>query len=332
MPEPVDPRPATPARGRFPTWLKTTLGIIVVGASFYFLVSRLVQDWNRIPFDTLRFRPVPLVLSYVCFLGLHYPLIAWGWKLILRGLGERISTPRGLAIITVTQLGKYIPGKVWFALGRIGMAAREGIPKTKGLVSILIETGFSLLAAVLLFAVTVLFLPRGSVPAPVYWLFALAPLCLVVVYPPVLNRVLAFLLRRLKRPVFELRLSYPRLLLILLVYCLDWFFHGLGNYALLSSFYPLGLEALPVIVGGYAVAWILGFLAVVAPAGLGVREGIYTVVARTVMPAPMAIAASFLTRVWTTIGEVVMALAFAAVLGKRRKHGTPEETVASPDR
>ena len=315
---------SSPGGRRFPRWLKNALGVIVVGASFYFLVSRLVQDWHRIPFAELRFRPLPLVASYVLFLGFHYPLIAWGWLLILRGLGERISTRRSLAIITVTQIGKYIPGKVWFALGRIGMANREGVSRTKGLVSIFIETGFSLLAAIVLFAVAVLFVPRSVVPARVYYLFALAPLSLVVAYPPVLNRLLAFLLRRLKRPVFRLDVSYPQLLLILFVYCLDWFFHGLGSYALLNSFYPLGPATLPVIIGGYAVSWILGFLALVAPAGLGVREGIYTFVVRMVMPGPMAIVSSLLTRVWTSIGEVAMALAFAIVLSKRRKHGEEE--------
>jgi uncharacterized membrane protein YbhN (UPF0104 family) len=142
----------------------------------------------------------------------------------------------------------------------------------------------------------------------------------VVVYPPVLNRILHFALVRLKRPVFELRMSYPRILRILGIYFIDWTIQGLGCFLLINAFYPLPLSRLPMLLGGYAVSWMLGFLVLVAPAGLGVREGIYTVVLRSVMPEPVAIISALVTRVWMTCSELLMAGICLPVIARRRKN------------
>lgn len=319
---------------RLPAWLRFGVGGLIVAASFYFLISRLVKDWNQIPFAKLQFRPLPLVGSFAILILLHFPLYGYAWKLLLGAFGERIAFTRALAIMVVTQLGKYVPGKVWFTLGRVTLAGREGIPKAKSLVSVLVETGFALLSAVLLFGAAVLFIPHSNLPRFVYLLFLAVPLCLIVIYPPVFNRLLAWLLVRFRQPVFRLDLSYPRLLYLLGVYAFDWLLQGTGAFVLINSFYPLPLSALPALVAGYSVSWILGFLFLLAPAGLGVREGIYTfILDRMVMPGPgavgaglpLAIVSALVTRVWITLSETALALAFAPFFGKRRKHGEEKD-------
>jgi len=295
-------------------WLRYTLGTIIVVLSFYFLISRLIRDWQQIPRHQLHFHPGLLVLSYSILLLCHFPLGAFGWQLILNGLGEKLSFSRALSIITVTQLGKYAPGKVWFTLGRMSFARQDNIPEAKTLTSVVIETGFLLLAALFLFALTVLLLPRSVVPPGVYYSFLLAPLTLIFTYPPILNRILKPLLKVFKQPVFSLNLSYPRLLLILGVFVFDWFFQGVGCFLLINSFYPLAVTKLPILLGGYAISWILGFIVLVAPAGLGIREGIYTYVLKLVMPETVAIISALITRIWMSTAELAMALVCLPVL------------------
>jgi uncharacterized membrane protein YbhN (UPF0104 family) len=315
----------TPPRKKL-NWLRYTLGTLIVIVSFYFLISRLVRDWHQIPFRELHFSPGLLVLSYLILLLCHFPLGAYAWRLILGGLGERLPFFRALAIITVTQLGKYAPGKVWFTLGRMSFARRDGVPEAKSLISVAIETGFLLLAAIFLFAIAVLILPRAVVPGVVLYAFLLAPLTLIVTYPPILNRILKPLLKLFKQPVFELKLSYPRLLLILGVFVLDWIVQGLGCFVLINSFYPLALERLPVLLGGYSLSWILGFIVLVAPAGLGIREGIYTYILKLVMPEPIAIISALITRIWMSTAELAMALSCLPLL-RRGIENDRSETV-----
>jgi len=321
MPEP-DRRPGPV----LPRWLKYALGALVVALAFYFLFSRLLRDWNDIPFKELHFSPWLLALSFVVLIGTHLPLAGAAWGLILKGLGEPLGLGRAVAVMSVTQLGKYIPGKLWFTLGRMSLLKSDSIPEAKTMVSVVIEIVLSLLAALVLLGIAVVLTPRTVVPDALYLAFLLVPVCLVVVYPPVLNRVLNYALRRLKQPVFELRLPYRRLLAITGIYLADWTLQGVGSFVLLNSFYPLPASKLPVVLGGYAVSWMVGFLALVAPAGLGIREGIFTLILKIVMPGPVAIIFTLLTRVWMTLSEAVVALACLPLLNRRRRNETQTQT------
>jgi hypothetical protein len=60
-----------------------------------------------------------------------------------------------------------------------------------------------------------------------------------------------------------------------------------------------------------------GFLVLIAPAGLGVREGVFTLILKTVVPEPLAIIAALVTRVWMTVGELTAALAGLVYLRTR---------------
>ena len=316
-------------KSSFLRWLRLTLGVIITVASLYFLVNRLLRDWHQIPWNDIHFRPVLLIGSFLFLLAFHLPLNGLGWKLILQALDAPITLIRAIAITAVAQIGKYAPGKVWFTLGRMSMAKQDGIPESKTMVSVLIEIGFALLAAVALLGFAVLLIPRSVVPRSVYLLFLLAPVTLVCIYPPVLNRILRFFLLRLKRPVFELRMSYWQILRTVGVYFIDWTLQGTACFILISSFYPLPLARLPVLIGGYAMSWMLGFLVLIAPAGLGVREGVYTVILQTVVPAPIAIISALVTRVWMAISELVMAGLCLPLVTRRRKHA--QETETRPD-
>jgi uncharacterized membrane protein YbhN (UPF0104 family) len=160
------------------------------------------------------------------------------------------------------------------------------------------------------------------VPARVYLAFVLIPFCIVAVYPPILNRVVGFILKRLRQPIFEVRMTFLRLLSALGLFVLMWVIQGLGCYLLIRSFYPLDLSRLPMVAGAFALSWILGFIVLISPAGLGVREGIFTFALRLVIPEPVAIIAALLSRVWITVGEGLLALAFT-LLPRRGKLKTP---------
>jgi hypothetical protein len=49
-----------------------------------------------------------------------------------------------------------------------------------------------------------------------------------------------------------------------------------------------------------------GFIVIFAPGGLGIREGMMTLLLSPLVPTPLAIAISFMQRVWMTIFEVII--------------------------
>jgi uncharacterized membrane protein YbhN (UPF0104 family) len=76
-------------------------------------------------------------------------------------------------------------------------------------------------------------------------------------------------------------------------------------------------------VGGYALAWVVGFLVVVAPAGLGAREVVLAAVLAGQLDRGSVIAVVLLSRIATTVVDVAAGLGGLAALrpdtaGRRR--------------
>lgn len=64
----------------------------------------------------------------------------------------------------------------------------------------------------------------------------------------------------------------------------------------------------------FAAAYVVGYLAVFAPAGAGIREGFLVLLLQPSMSAEAALVVALAARVWTTTVELVPAAFFAATL------------------
>jgi uncharacterized membrane protein YbhN (UPF0104 family) len=64
-------------------------------------------------------------------------------------------------------------------------------------------------------------------------------------------------------------------------------------------------------IGGFALAWCVGFVAVVVPAGAGVREVLLVAVLAPVIGAGGAIAVALASRLLTTAADLMTAAAAA---------------------
>jgi hypothetical protein len=73
-------------------------------------------------------------------------------------------------------------------------------------------------------------------------------------------------------------------------------------------------------------AYAVGFLALVTPAGLGVREGVLTLALAQVMPAGAALAVALLSRLWMMLVELLGA-GLMQLLGR----GRAARQLADPD-
>ncbi len=66
------------------------------------------------------------------------------------------------------------------------------------------------------------------------------------------------------------------------LYGASWLTYGFSHWLLANAITPLGADVLLPLSVALAVSWGVGFISVIAPAGLGVREGVlYLFVAGT---------------------------------------------------
>jgi uncharacterized membrane protein YbhN (UPF0104 family) len=89
----------------------------IVIAIFFFLGRMVWENWIQVKEAPLTFNPFLLFLSAFIFV-LSYFIQIWAWYLITLKLGIAVPIYETLESWFYSQLGKYLPGKVWLLLGR----------------------------------------------------------------------------------------------------------------------------------------------------------------------------------------------------------------------
>ena len=269
--------------------------------------------------------PLPLAASLVMRIAATL-LTVIVWLGLYRGLGGAIGAQDGFRIYLLTNLGKYLPGKVMHAAGRVALLRDRGDPAATGVTSILLELMVSMLAAALvsLTSLPLLLNSQGlSEYATVVGGLAIlaVPAGLIVLHPKVLGVALRLAARWMPTVGGQLSTqlpSYPRILWLLAVYTLVWICGSLGLFAVAQSVHPLDAAWLPAMGGIAAASYVAGLAVPFAPAGIGAREGLMTLLLSTMMPAPAAAVASVMYRLISILAELVTAgltVAFGAVRG-----------------
>jgi uncharacterized membrane protein YbhN (UPF0104 family) len=273
-----------------------------------FLGRALYNGWTEARDYEWRFDPFYLTLS-VLLIFLYYVQQWGGWRLIMRSFGDPMRRSESMVVWYSSILGRYVPGSVAMVAGRIGMCRRHGIPAATTFASLVYENALILISALLLAAASVPFWPPFPYERYAILLTILAPICLLFLHPAIFGRLANAGLRRLKREPLKATLPFGRVLLLVPYYVGGWLILGLSFCALAASIAPVSAGDLALLIGGYAFAWEVGFLALVTPSGLGVKEGVLYVILRLVFPAPISAALVVLSRLWQTLAEVACAAA-----------------------
>jgi uncharacterized membrane protein YbhN (UPF0104 family) len=293
--------------------LKWLLGLVLVGGVGYTLWLSLNDP--RIFEVEWQFQPLPVAAGFLLML-LSAAVTAPLWLIIYRGLGGRIGTLDGSRIFLVTNIGKYLPGKVMHAAGRVALLQERGQSASIGVTSVLVELALSLLGAALVsvFSIPILLSEQGLAEhlTLISWVSYLAlPAGLIGLHPRVMGPVLRFASDRLPGKGTELCTDLPpyRTILILLVaYVVLWITMSIALFATSHTVVDsLHWEHLPAVSGIAALSYLFGLAVPIAPAGLGAREGLMTLLLSTMMPAPAAAVTSILYRIVSIAAEMLAA-------------------------
>jgi glycosyltransferase 2 family protein len=315
MPASPDLAPATPALPvrRPPRW-RGVLRLVVLAGFLGGLAWALAAQWGAV-------RPLLGQLSALP-LGVALAAVAGGilatflcWREVLADLGARLPVLAGARVFFLGQLGKYLPGSLWPVVAQMELGRDYSVPeRTSGsavavFLLVLVGTGLAVAAA------TVPFLGPDAVHA-YWWLLAALPLTLVLLVPPVLNRLLALGMRLARRPPLPRPLSAGGILRAVGWALGSWLAYGVHVWVLAGQLAPGGLPELARATGAFAAAWCAGFLLVVAPAGAGVREAALVLLLGGALARPQATVVAVVSRLLFVAGD--LGWGAAALLAGRR--------------
>lgn len=207
------------------------------------------------------------------------------WHVALFVMGGSAPLALSARSYWVSQLAKYVPGKVMTVVTRAYVLKEAKVREETAVAAIAVEVAMMCIAAVMVGAACVPFVPSLVERLAPPWLAVVAlivPLALLVVHPRLLAWLMNAAARALKRDRIELATSYPQLLLVAAVFCGAWIVLG-ASFALLVQGLGYGRPPLAPAIGGYALSWAIGFLAF-TPGGLGAREVVLTAVVALALP------------------------------------------------
>lgn len=244
--------------------------------------------WAEIGDQILRTGPLDLGAAFVLTLGglLGTALI---WRHVLARLGAPVARRDAAAIFLVGQLGKYIPGSVWTFAAQAQLGRRHAVPArasvTASAVYLLIHTFSGLLLGSVLAAVGLL-----DTRISWWWWAAAAIASAGMLSPPVVRRIADRMVGR----DATARFGAADLALSLLGMAAVWAVYGAAVGALLDV---RTAEDLVLTTGAFALAFAAGILMVLAPAGLGAREGVLIALLGPAFGVGPAAAAALVARV-----------------------------------
>jgi hypothetical protein len=273
-------------------------GSVIVALSLLYLALQLQHVWPQV--RGVHLHIIPMMIA-IFFGVVSLTMSAALWHATMQRMGAQMQLSTAMRVWFSSQIVRYVPGNVWHFAGRAYLARQHGVDIQMTSVSMLLELLQTITAALVVAAASLLLWRQQTL---ILWLLLLVPLLACYLQPHLLQRALSWGLRRIGRQVTSFTLTSRDLFALLPGYCGVWVLYGCGLYALALAIYPLPPADLPALSGSFAIAWVIGFLSIITPSGLGVREGVLGYLLGLFMPTHVALLLAVLARVWLTAAEL----------------------------
>jgi glycosyltransferase 2 family protein len=288
--------------------LQWILGLLVVG----FALRALIRNWAELRSQSLVFEPRPLyLLGSVVTVWVMYALLIWAWRMMLASWGQELNGWTAARIWTVSSLGKYVPGKVWAIAGMALMAQQSGIAAWAATGSAVVLQALAIGTGAAIVGITGAVALEAAHPGARLALGALVVASAVgiglILWPPAVRRLLRF-----GRVPAEAVMA-PRaegVLTGIAANAIAWFGYGIALWLLARGLLPDARLGLIRSVAVFTASYLAGFLALLAPGGLGVREGLFILMLQQPLGIAPATALAVASRLLLTLTEFGAAAPF----------------------
>lgn len=250
---------------------------LILGGTLFFLAKAFKDNWHEVAairITGLGWATLAIALGVTLFAHIWS---AWVWTWILDELNQPVPNSQFVQVYLKTNIAKYLPGNIWHFYGRIFAAKNAGVKANVATLSVLLEPLLMAASALIVTLLSIEFIAisvesnfRGLL------VFVLATV-LIALHPRFLNLAVSFFSRlkfkstsnTVDTTAFQVK-RYP------------WrpILGELGFVGLRSAGFLLTILALtsvetsqiPLLIGAFSLAWLLGLVIPGAPGGLGVFE------------------------------------------------------------
>lgn len=289
----------------------------LLAAALWFAVRTMATHWDSVRSAGLALQPdwARIAVSALLVLACYAVLIET-WRRMVRTWGSTLPLGSAAQIWFVSNLGRYVPGKVW-QIGAMGvLAQRAGVAPEAAVGSSLV------LAIVNILAGLVVILGRGSgalavmqLPAAMTIAASAAALAATVALPWLLPAFVRGFNAVTGRQVRVPQVPLGAILSAFVGCALAWVGYGIAFAIFAGALVPAPAAATTnAHIVAFALSYLAGYLAVFAPGGIGVRELSLAALLTAWLGYGSGDAGVLVltSRVWLTVLEVLPGAAFLA--------------------
>ncbi|MBR0148161.1 MAG: hypothetical protein IJM23_03070 [Lachnospiraceae bacterium] len=297
----------------------TVLSIVFVGRAIYKLGFdfSVIHNW-----------PLFLLVSVVCafVFGAGMFVQGYAWKLWLSFFSARdIDTKGALCVYTKANIGKYLPGNVMHFVERNLFAERAGASQSAVAFSSVAEIITQVLAAFIIalvgaggtiFEVLDALFPGGYIPVVAGVIAAGVIFCVIAYF--VAMKLFGEKIRAIlsKYSVSGLILTLLKSMVLYMVVML------IGGVIMVVLYVYMGgtpdLKTSCLIVSCYVIAWVIGFVVIGAPGGIGVREFVLTMTLGSAIGNELVVTLMVVHRLINIVGDFLAYLAQYLITGAEK--------------
>ena len=278
---------------------------ILLGTIVGYLAFRIYSGRETIAALQLQWDPQSLAVALLSAIVAYQCLfLAWLILLSRSGYYEPAYLRQYLRVWWISFLYRYVPGKVLLVIERARMGAEIGIPAAAGAALTIVETLLAILAgcAVSLLAVSY----YADADGRLLGIALLLMLGAMLMFPAAFRWLRDLPFFRSRYPELgAVALGHRDIFISVIPYIFHYLLLGLSFFLVSRSLQLFSWSDLPGLCGIYALSHVISLIALVAPGGLGVREGALAVQLARFVPAGPAEALAVGIRVWFTLVELL---------------------------
>lgn len=302
---------------------RVAASIALMAGVLWFFWSQVRRHWDQLENLHLQFSWPAMSLALALVL-IHYLIATLAWRTVIVGKGGQPLTIRqSIGLSNISQLTKYVPGKVWSYAIQMHLLSAHGISKSRVL-SVNVIMLLSLAASSTVIGTGYLRFSGTLLPRQLSALIfaaALTAYLLLVFGGTWTTNLLVRLINRLLRrridtfdaPLTTMIRAHGLNLLSNLLYGISGYFVavGIGMPGNLSLVIPISAAML--------LSDTVGFFVFLAPGGIGVRESVMYAMLKSIVDIQTCFVLPIAFRLVTTVNDLILGGTAAALLNRFAK-------------
>ncbi len=294
---------------------QVVVGVLLVAVA----VRQLVRGWDAARAAPIEWRIEPLlIVASALVTWAMYLILILAWRSVVMAWDRPVPLRTAVGIWTVSNLGRYVPGKVWTIAGMALLSQRAGVAPWAATGAAVLNTVLSIGAGAAVVGLTGGPVLERAWPGAGLLLWLLLGASLIALFLAAVPSVQQRVFRLARLDVQPAPVAHRALFIATITNLVAWCGYGLAFW-LLARGTMAGGPDLVVATATFAASSLAGFLALVAPAGIGIRESVIILLLEGSLGAPRAVALALASRLLLTVAEVGAALPFIAASREQKR-------------